>query len=226
MKHSEVLELLPWYVNATLDEQERQTVEAHVAGCSECAAELESLVAMRRMVVSAGDAGPVPSPFMLNRALEQIEEYERAKSHQEAAPQEATPRRAESGFWKKMVDWWQLTPAFTRFAIAAQLILVVSLGITVVYQGTHPSVIYVPLAGPSSDELGATLAVKFSQGATEQEIRQALTAVDGEIIAGPSALDLYTIRLKHVPRNRTEEIERARQTLQQNPRVITVLQSK
>jgi hypothetical protein len=221
MKHSEVLELLPWYVNATLDEQERQTVEAHVAGCSECAAELESLVAMRRMVVSAGVAGPGPSPLMLNRALEQIEEYERVKSHQEAAP-----RRAESGFWKKMVDWWQLTPAFTRIAIAAQLILVVSLGVTVVYQRTHPSVIYVPLAGPSSDELGATFSVKFSQGATEQEIRQALTAVDGEIIAGPSALDLYTIRLKHVSRNRTEEIEKARQTLQRNPRVITVLQSK
>lgn len=40
-------DLLPWYVNDTLDGEERARVERHLAGCAHCRAELELLKAVR-----------------------------------------------------------------------------------------------------------------------------------------------------------------------------------
>ena len=41
MKHQEIIESLPWYVNGTLDQAERAAVTQHLAaGCDECAREV------------------------------------------------------------------------------------------------------------------------------------------------------------------------------------------
>jgi anti-sigma factor RsiW len=50
-------ELLPWLVNGTLQGAERKAVEAHVAGCARCQAEVELLRAMRRAVQAGPPAG-------------------------------------------------------------------------------------------------------------------------------------------------------------------------
>jgi len=70
MKHQEIIESLPWYVNGTLSQTERAAVTQHLAGgCRECAQEIASLNAMRKLVVAVGDDAPEPSPYLLNRAL-------------------------------------------------------------------------------------------------------------------------------------------------------------
>lgn len=38
--HEEVAGLIPWYVNSSLSDQERLKVDAHIAGCAACRAEL------------------------------------------------------------------------------------------------------------------------------------------------------------------------------------------
>ncbi len=54
-------ELLPWYVNSTLETHERRQVEAHVARCERCRVEVESLKAAYDGVGRLLDAGAGPS---------------------------------------------------------------------------------------------------------------------------------------------------------------------
>jgi len=215
MNHNQIIELLPWYANETLGESERQMVEAHLAGCSECARELKSLNAMRKVVVEAGNQGPALSPHALNRALAQIEDYERTKMPQ--AHKASSAAREVKRFW---TGWWKPTPIFARALIAAQIAVVLALGSIAVYQHAHPVIEYRTTSGGSAeDKTSARIVIGFSDGATEQEIRQTILGINGKIVDGPSALGLYTVQLA-TPGEQTTEIEQVLKTLRQNHRVV------
>jgi len=55
--HEDVDGLLPWYVNGTLSTAEREYVETHVSGCTECADELAEL---RQIARAVQDEAPTP----------------------------------------------------------------------------------------------------------------------------------------------------------------------
>ncbi len=216
MTHREIIELLAWYVNATLKKEERRTVEAHLASCRECALQLEGLKTMRAAEVELGEEAPTPSPSLLNRALVEIEAYERER---------ARPRERRFGWFSSLRDqtgglWasWLPTPAFARVVIAVQLVLVVALG-TVVFIQRHRGPVYSILTRPSSQGAGARITVGFSEGISEEAMRQAIQEIHGKIVDGPSALGLYTIEVP-IPPERTEEVAKVLQTLRQNRRVI------
>ena len=213
MKHDEIIELLPWYANQTLDENERREVETHLITCPECAREVESLSTMQKAVVETENQEPSLPPLALNRALAQIEDYERTK-----APAGSAKRAPERrGWW---MQWWESTPFFARGLIAAQICLVIALVSVAFYQRAHPSVIYITASGGTTENNdSARIVVRFKDGATEQEIRQLLLSIKGRIIDGPSAQNLYTVQLS-MARDKTAEIERTLEILQQNQRVV------
>ena len=216
MKHQDIIELLPWYANATLNDDERKTVAAHLADCQECAAELKSLTAIRDAVVELGDQVPAPSPRQLHRALAEIENYEESRT-------QAENRRLGSlwnwfgGLWS---GWWQ-TPIFARALIAVQALLLVGLGATAIYQYRHQNTVYVTSSGPSGPGTGARIVVGFEPGISEQQLRQTIEGIRGEIVGGPSALNLYTVQLQ-IPREKTEEVDKLLERLRQNRRVVRV----
>ena len=213
MKHEEIIELLPWYANHTLKENERREVEAHLANCGECSRELESLSAMQKAVVEEKNRGPVLPPMALNRALAQIEDYERTKM-----PAGAVKTAKKRGWW---TQWWESTPFFARGLIAAQVCLLIALASVAFYQRIHPAVIYTTASGGSMENKdSAGIVVRFNEGATEQEIRQAILAIQGRIVDGPSAQNLYTIQLS-IRRDKTAEIERVLEILRQNQHVVS-----
>jgi anti-sigma factor RsiW len=222
MNHREIIELLPWYANGTLDEEERTMVESHLAECHQCGTEMKSLAAVRRAVVEAGDHAPTLPPLALNRALAGIETYE----HNQAKSQ---GKRPPTRFKEQITDlwnrWWQPVPVFARAAIVAQVLLMVALGAVAVYQYQHPTVIYRTASGPTSAELGATFAVSFRATATEQEIREALLAINGRIVDGPSAQGLYTVQVP-TPREGVADNERVLETLRKNVRVVQFAERK
>jgi len=214
MNHQEIIELLPWYANQTLEDDERKLVEMHLADCRDCAKEVESLKAMQKTVVEVGDSGPALSPFALNRALAEIEDYERTRTSTAKAASVAAQEK--KGFWAR---WWRPTPVFARALIAAQIVLVLTLGSVSVYQYAHPNIIYKTSSGGVDDKTSTRITVGFNDGTTEQEIRRTILGIEGQIVEGPSALGLYTIQVP-IPRERAAEIEEILQTLRLNTKVV------
>jgi len=59
--HDQIRELLPWFVNDTLDEPERRRVAAHLPGCRVCRDDLAALTAVRQALLVDGVEPIVPS---------------------------------------------------------------------------------------------------------------------------------------------------------------------
>ncbi|MBI1789211.1 MAG: zf-HC2 domain-containing protein [Acidobacteria bacterium] len=170
MNHHEILEMLPWYANASLDEPTRRSVEAHLRECAECARELEEIEKLERSMKEFAAPVPEPSPFLLTRAKAAIEDYERGR-------------------------WWPAIPSFARAVMAAQLVLIVALAGGVVYL-KQPGGGFTTLSGPTGQAgAGPRLTVAFQAGVSEELARQTILELRGTIVGGPSALGLYTIQL-------------------------------
>jgi anti-sigma factor RsiW len=84
-EHHEVWELLPWYVNGTLDDRERASVQAHLMTCAACQAELARCHDLAAAVRALAD-GWEPS----------AEHFARVLARLDATTASATPRR---GWW-------------------------------------------------------------------------------------------------------------------------------
>lgn len=69
MKHNEIEQLLPWYANGTLADDEHLVVERHVNTCTDCAEELQMIREVSEVV---GESQPVPSHDVLADVLTQI----------------------------------------------------------------------------------------------------------------------------------------------------------
>ncbi|MBX2884616.1 MAG: zf-HC2 domain-containing protein [Granulosicoccus sp.] len=55
-KHNQVIELLPWWVNKTLNDHENEMVERHISNCDECQAEIEMLSVLNNEIASSSVA--------------------------------------------------------------------------------------------------------------------------------------------------------------------------
>jgi hypothetical protein len=228
MKHQEIIELLPWYVNATLDQQERDLVASHLEGCSECAKEVRSLTAIRKAVIAAGDQAPEPSPRLMDRALADIENYERSTAQAESR-KSSKPNTFRERIRSLGASWWPATPVFARFAMAAQLAALVVVGALAIYQHSHPNIVYKSLSETPGQETGnpakARISVGFRDKASAREIRQALSEISGTIVDGPSPLGLYTVQLPFAS-DQSAEVDKAVQKLLQNQRVVSFAAAK
>ena len=220
MKHQEIIESLPWYVNGTLDQAERAAVTQHLAtGCDECAREVKSLRALHKAVKAAGDEAPEPSPFLLNRALAEIEDYERTRAQEQSRQAVKAP-----SLWDRLRESWSTkTPVFARLALATQLALVLVLGAVAVYQYENPQVIYKTTSDSSGTK--AKLSVIFNENATEGGIRQTLEEIHGSIIEGPTAQGRYTIQLA-ISLEQTAELDKIMRTLQEKKDIVRSVEEK
>ncbi|MGE5240612.1 MAG: anti-sigma factor family protein [Bacteroidota bacterium] len=114
-------ELLPWYVNGTLANGERQDVEAHLQSCERCRQEVAWLQNLRTQVKD--DTASSPGELGLHRLLRE------AKAPRSVARQ---PRQ-----------WW-------RPALAAAAVLIVIQSAVLINVMNRPAAI-TPLGGPVAE---------------------------------------------------------------------------
>lgn len=177
LPHSRAFELLPWFVNGTLGGAEREAVEAHVRACIACRRELKEqqrlygAVRARRTADVSAEAG-----FdRLDRAID-----------------DATYGRR---------SWNKRYTAAVPFAIAAAAgiaVLAILLWFTPLPEPSNGQ--YSTLAA-SPGSTGMLLDIVFAEDTTAAEMQQLLDDIDGEIIAGPSSLGRYSVRVADGPRS-------------------------
>jgi hypothetical protein len=213
--HRRMWELLPWYVNGTLDGHERQDVEAHLGVCPACQAELVRCRDVAEAIRTVEDPAWAPSHARLLRVMARIDAAE------------AQPARA----W----GWWQrwrayclgyrtmLRPTFpfVRWGLAAQGASILLLVGVAAWQALFPSetFYYTPSdRGDQTPQVHGQIRAVFANDMTEQELSTLLSDIAGTISNGPSALGVYTVDIAGAARA-PERLGEVLDTLHAHPKV-------
>jgi hypothetical protein len=171
LSHARAFELLPWLVNGTLDGQERDAVEQHTRACIVCRREIkeqQSLYAAtrsRRTVDVSAEAG-------FDRLNSELDEIPAASARRQL-------RYAAAG-------------RFAAAAAAGVAVLAVLLWLTPLPRldaGNYSTLATAPAAGET------LLDLVFADATTAAEIQGLLDEIGGEIVAGPTPLGRYSVRV-------------------------------
>lgn len=176
--------LLPWYLNATLREDERRQVEQHLSSCAACRAELDELARLNVQLHEVYAAQSEPSPKIQQAILAQI----KLKASAKRAKSVTGPQ------WLNGLGDWLRSLFVPRWAPAlAVTLLVAQLGL-LLWSMTRPTL---------SDQvttrgLGAPtvrLRVVFQETASERQIRSLVQGMRGRIVDGPTPDGAYIMEL-------------------------------
>ena len=190
-RHRHAALLLPWYVNGTLGERDRDAVSAHVSECLACREELARCQTLAATVQNAHDAAWAPAPDRLSRLLASIELIEA----------EDARRAGWRAQWRSAVEWlgdvFERTPHPVRWGFAAQAaLLVLVVGLAFWTGVVSPPAPYRTLAENGAPRAGgARIHLVFAENVTEHDMRTLLARVQGTIVDGPSPLGVYTVEI-------------------------------
>ena len=168
-------ELLPWYVNGTLDEADRKWVEQHLAAHPEAREELAWHQALQAHVKQ--DAPAVPATVGLARTLHLIR-----------------GDRPTVGEW--ITGFFASLGMRPGLALAGVALMAVQGGL--IYHLLQPGeddTVQIRAVGPGPAAAGPLLKLQFAPGAREVDIRLALVAVQGDVAAGPGPQGDYFVRV-------------------------------
>lgn len=176
--------LLPWYLNGTLQEDERRHVDQHLLSCAACRAELDELAQLNVQLHEVYAAQSEPSTG-IQRAV-------RVLVQREASEKDAKPVTGSA--WLSRLDAWFRSLFIPRWAPAlAVTLLVAQLGL-LLWSLTLPTL---------SDQvttrgLGAPtvrLRVVFQETASERQIRVLVQGVHGRLVDGPALDGAYIMEV-------------------------------
>jgi len=180
--HVAVQRLLPWYLTGRLATAEHDAVEAHLAQCPECRAELETERQWQLLQPGHGAQVDVEDGWARLRAR---------LDGDLAPPAASTPPAPRRRAWK--------APAWVRLPVrawAAPAMLSAALVAAIGYTLRPMPVVgdYHALSAAPTDA-GGTAVVRFSPDATEAQIRQGLKDSGARLVDGPTVSDAYVVRL-------------------------------
>jgi anti-sigma-K factor RskA len=199
-KRDESLELLlPWYVNGTLEAEERRQVEAYLERNSDARDEVALLRELRQQVKDE-KIEHSPGELGLQRLKREIKQ---AGAQPDGADRMTGRTVTVASFWRPL-------------AVAACLAVVVQAGVMVGLGGWPGS--DVEIASGTAGLTAPVLQVTFEPGATEQEIRDVLQSAGASIADGPTALGVYNLRLVDAG---TTTVDEALATLRARADVVT-----
>ena len=181
--HAAVQRLLPWYLTGRLETPEHDAVEAHLAQCPECRAELETERQWQLLQPGHGAQVDVEDGWARMRA--------RLGGDIVLPSTRAVPPRRHA--W--MPPAWRAGARLPARAWAVPGMLSVALAVAIGVTLRSPPALgdYHALAAPP--EAGATAVIRFRPDATEAQIRQGLKDSGARLVDGPTVSDAYVVRL-------------------------------
>jgi hypothetical protein len=201
--HAVTLELLPWLVNGTADEQPLAAARAHLADCAECRA---SLKFDERLADAMRD----------DRVVDYAPHASWARFAGRLDAEQA--RRGRWQVWRK--PWSSLLPSsrerVVRFALVAQLAIIVGLAAGLVVRSGDFAAPreYRTLSLPetpvqTSDAMLLRLVVDEAMSA--EALRELLAASNAKIVDGPTELGVFTIAIPRASAGADDPVVLARQ---------------
>ena len=174
-EHQVAQELLPWFVNGTLDAIEASQVLRHMAGCNLCRADAATQAELKGLSTEGAPGGDVDRDWSALRSR---------------LDHDSAPLRAQAAMARPW--WWQ----GLRLAMAVQVSVTIVIAIALV--SALPG-------GESYRALGAAPVVAepnalvvFRADATTTQMSAALHAAGARIVGGPTVTDAYLLRLPTV----------------------------
>jgi hypothetical protein len=179
-EHHEVSALLPWYVNETLGEVDRQRADAHLGICTACR---EDLAAQRRICEAidaqpAIDYMPVASLKRLQARLDSL-----AESHPTIAPVKEQPTQRLP--WR---GWMAASLAAMAVAVA---LLATNRWVPLEARLTQPKYRTVTNSAPRPQ--GEVIRAVFAPSVTLVELQTILDEAQLRIVSGPTEAGVYSL---------------------------------
>ena len=179
-------ELLPFYVNNTLEESDRAWVESYLREHPKSAAELQWYRTLQDTM--RRDTPAVSAEVGLDKVM--------ARIRGERTPSRAPAQQAPS-FGERVRGWLAaLAPQpLLRPALAAALAVVVVQGVVITNFALRDDASEIRAVKPSVVDAGPFLKVNFKADAREADIRMLLVEVDGSLAGGPGQLGDWYVRI-------------------------------
>jgi anti-sigma factor RsiW len=168
--HQSSQELLPWFLNGTLDADESAQVEQHLRTCAACRSELQCLRELQSAYVES-ELAP-EAEVALGRLLPRLD------------PVVPDDRR---GAGAPRAPWSGLFPVWTKIALAAQFGVIFALGWAVVQPDRAvPQYRLLAAAGVPAHAAG-DLVVVFDPATPQREVTRILRGAGARVVDGPTA---------------------------------------
>jgi hypothetical protein len=201
--HQELSELLPWYVNKTLQGAELRAVETHLAVCLTCKRELKQLQRLAQAVIKEGalDSAEQASFLRLKKRLHSGQQLDVHSLPQQVKPVGAIGNVSQINTIKKR-GW--TGSAMPRTALAMAAVLLLSLSVLMPrYVGNADllgSNFRTLSDAPDAKQDGISaneIRVVFADNVDQQQKNTILERVHGRFVSdNPTAQGVYTVRLE------------------------------
>jgi hypothetical protein len=188
-EHGEISALLPWYVNGTISELDRQRVDAHLPACADCSNDLaRELYVYRSMTAdTAVEYMPAASLKRLMTRLDGIADPAATDAAADAAPKK-TMRRRHS------IPWMGLMAASIAVMAVAVGLLTADRWMYSRASGSQPNYYTVTAALPRPR--GEVIRAVFSPTITLDELQGILDEAQLRIVSGPTEAGVYSLAAK------------------------------
>lgn len=203
-QHQQILLLLPWYLNQSLEFAEQQQVESHIRTCMLCRRELVHLRKLSTAVRQESD---------LDVAAEASFHALKAKLHtvRQQPPESVVPQSVNRLAGHNNVDaglsfrcatdsrqrlWSYLGSRGVQLAIAASLLMAIIP--LVMQEGRAPATAeYYTLSDSKPESSTAPqLRVVFKNSISNADLNAFLAQIHGRRIEGPNSIGAYTVQLE------------------------------
>lgn len=196
--HQQTLDLLPWYLTGKLEPAEQAQVEAHLAQCAECQAELRFEQGLRAQLAQEPGTAPSADGWEQLRARVEPKAAGRARRHAWGE------RLGGAGRLAGLIGG--LDAGALRWVAAAQFALILVLVGVALRPAGEPARYHALSAAPAPAT--GDVVVIFQPDTSERRMRQLLQDNHARIVGGPTAADAYVLYVP--PAQRAQALERLR----------------
>lgn len=175
VSHEQAVELLPWLINNSLDEQEKEAVLEHAHACVICRRELTNLQQLQNSISNTSSTSPIPEPDLRNinaRIDALIDRQNRG-------------RELLSRLREVFDSPW-------RIAFAAQTVVLIALAAVLFWPEPRGGE-FTTLTQSQNLPDGHYLRVVFSPDLQQSQLTTLLDKHDLTIVDGPTVRGVYTL---------------------------------